>query len=187
MGSLREKVALITGASSGIGAGTATHFASLGCYLALCGRNKENLEKTGKQCEANGLPKDKILLIQGDLSKEEDCKAAVEKTIKYFGRLDSLINNAGIALIGSIETTSLEQFDAIMNINVRSMFHITMLAIRPKCQTSIVKKRENKKIASPHHFCYENPVTTCDMRLQNCDLRPACLSNCDLRLPGALA
>ncbi|XP_070571825.1 3-oxoacyl-[acyl-carrier-protein] reductase FabG-like [Ptychodera flava] len=129
MASLREKVALITGASSGIGAGTATHFASLGCYLALCGRNKENLEKTGKQCEANGLPKDKILLIQGDLSKEEDCKAAVEKTIEYYGRLDSLINNAGIVMKGSIEKTSLEQFDTVMNINVRSIFHITMLAV----------------------------------------------------------
>ncbi|XP_077996063.1 3-oxoacyl-[acyl-carrier-protein] reductase FabG-like [Glandiceps talaboti] len=129
MTSLRNKVTLITGASSGIGAGTAKHFASLGSFLALCGRNRENLEKVGIECEANGLPKDKILLIQGDLTNEDDCKAAVERTIEKFGQLDVLVNNAGGFSGGSIETTSLEQYDTIMNINVRSMYQVTMLAV----------------------------------------------------------
>ncbi|XP_002734132.1 3-oxoacyl-[acyl-carrier-protein] reductase FabG-like [Saccoglossus kowalevskii] len=129
MASLAGKVALITGASSGIGAGTAGHFASLGCYLALCGRNEENLQKVGTACEANGLDKDKVLLIVGDLSKEEDCKTAVEKTIQHFGQLDVLVNNAGILINGTIETATLEEYDTIMNINVRSMFHITMLSV----------------------------------------------------------
>ncbi|XP_077997988.1 3-oxoacyl-[acyl-carrier-protein] reductase FabG-like [Glandiceps talaboti] len=129
MASLRNKVTLITGASSGIGAGTAKHFASLGSFLALCGRNKENLEKVGSECEKNGLPKDKILLIQGDLVNEDDCKAAVERTIEKFGQLDVLVNNAGVSEIGTIESASLEQFDRVMNINVRAVFHITMLAV----------------------------------------------------------
>ncbi|XP_077995518.1 3-oxoacyl-[acyl-carrier-protein] reductase FabG-like [Glandiceps talaboti] len=129
MASLANKVTLITGASAGIGAGTATHFASLGSCLALCGRNKENLEKVGSDCEANGLLKNKILLIQGDLTNEDDCKAAVERTIEKFGQLDVLVNNAGIVGLGGIEATSLEEYDTIMNINVRSVFHITMLAV----------------------------------------------------------
>ncbi|XP_077995816.1 3-oxoacyl-[acyl-carrier-protein] reductase FabG-like [Glandiceps talaboti] len=140
MASLREKVALITGASSGIGAGTARHFASLGSYLALCGRNKENLEKVRRECEANGLPEDKILLIQGDVTDEDYCRSVIEKTIGKFGRLDVLVNNAGIGAGGSIEETSLKQYDFIMNTNMRAVYHLTMLAVPHliKTQGSIV-------------------------------------------------
>ncbi|XP_077995425.1 3-oxoacyl-[acyl-carrier-protein] reductase FabG-like [Glandiceps talaboti] len=129
MTSLRGKVALITGASSGIGAGAAKHFASLGCYLAITGRNKENLEAVVQECEANGLPKDKILLLQGDLTNEDFCKSTVEKTVEKFGQLDVLVNSAGIIAVGSIENTSMEQYDTVMNVNLRSIFHITMLAV----------------------------------------------------------
>ncbi|XP_077995931.1 3-oxoacyl-[acyl-carrier-protein] reductase FabG-like [Glandiceps talaboti] len=129
MASLRNMVALITGASSGIGQATAKHFASLGCYLALSGRNRVKLQRVGQECEANGIPNDKILLLQGDVTNEDFCKSAVEKTVDKFGQLDVLVNNAGIADKGSIETTSLEQYDIIMNTNVRAAFHVTSLAV----------------------------------------------------------
>ncbi|XP_077996040.1 3-oxoacyl-[acyl-carrier-protein] reductase FabG-like [Glandiceps talaboti] len=140
MASIREKVVLITGASSGIGAGTATHFALLGSFLTLCGRNKENLEKVRRECEANGLPEDKILLIQGDFSDDDYCRSVIEKTIGKFGRLDVLVNNAGIGAGGSIEETSLKQYDVIMNTNMRAVYHLTMLAVPHliKTQGSIV-------------------------------------------------
>ncbi|XP_063993815.1 3-oxoacyl-[acyl-carrier-protein] reductase FabG-like [Diachasmimorpha longicaudata] len=117
------KVVLITGASSGIGAATAIHLSSLGASLSLTGRNLENLEKVAAQCKAP-----KPFILPGELTNEEDTKRILESTIKHYGKLDVLINNAGTIERGSIENTSLEQYDRVFNLNVRSMYHLTMLA-----------------------------------------------------------
>ncbi|XP_052807915.1 3-oxoacyl-[acyl-carrier-protein] reductase FabG-like isoform X1 [Mya arenaria] len=122
---LDGKVALITGASSGIGAGTATMFSKLGALVAITGRNAENLQKTADECEKLGNKKP--FCVVGDVCIEEDVKRIVDSSVKHYGRLDILVNSAGIVELGSIETTSLEQFDTLMNTNVRSMYHITML------------------------------------------------------------
>ncbi|TKS78474.1 Dehydrogenase/reductase SDR family member 7 [Collichthys lucidus] len=114
--SLKGKVALITGASSGIGAGTSVLFAKLGALLALNGRDVENLNKVAKQCTDCGAAEP--LLVPGDLTDEETVKKTVDQTIAHFGRLDVLVNSAGILAMGSIETTDLAQYDKIMNINV---------------------------------------------------------------------
>lgn len=121
------KVALITGASSGIGAGTAVLFAELGASLSLTGRNEDNLKKTGAQCQEKGDKQP--LLIVADLSKEEDVQRVVDETIKKYGQLDILINNAGIVKTGGIDNTSLADFDEVMNINVRAPYQLTMLAV----------------------------------------------------------
>ncbi|XP_015749705.1 PREDICTED: 2-(R)-hydroxypropyl-CoM dehydrogenase-like [Acropora digitifera] len=71
----------------------------------------------------------KILPVQGDLEKEKDVKALLDATIKHFGKLDILVNNAGIAGKGTIKNTSLEDFDKVMNINVRAVFYLTSLAV----------------------------------------------------------
>ncbi|XP_046582721.1 3-oxoacyl-[acyl-carrier-protein] reductase FabG-like [Haliotis rubra] len=135
LGRLVDKVALVTGASSGIGAGTAILFSQLGARVIITGRNEENLEKTAEQCNHD---KYKPVLLTGDLSKEEDTKRIVEEAIAATGRLDILINNAGILESGSIETTSLEQFDRTFSINVRSIYHLTML-----CVPHLVKTKGN--------------------------------------------
>jgi NAD(P)-dependent dehydrogenase (short-subunit alcohol dehydrogenase family) len=137
MCSLSGKVALITGASSGIGAAAAVLFARLGAKLALTGRNESNLQTVGKDCSAFGEPP---LLLVGDLTCEQDAKSIIDDTVKRFGRLDVLVNNAGILELGSIETTSLEQYDRVMNVNVRTVYHLTMLAVPHliKTQGSIV-------------------------------------------------
>lgn len=119
------KVALVTGASSGIGAATAILFSKLGAKLSLTGRNAENLSKTVSQCECTEKP----LELIGDLTDEAFAKKTVDETIAKYGQLDILVNNAGILQFGSIETTSLEQYDTIFNINVRSIYHLTMLAV----------------------------------------------------------
>merc|ERR1712055_112470 len=121
------KVAIITGASSGIGAATALHFAKLGASLAITGRNVENLEDTAKKCVDNGA-KDP-LMIQADLVREPDCNKIIQDTLAKFGKFDVLVNNAGVLELGSIENTSLEQYDRVMNINVRSIYNLTMLAV----------------------------------------------------------
>ena len=118
------KVALITGASSGIGAATAKLFSKLGATLALSGRNVENLEKVAKECEGAKKP----LLIKADLGIEEDTKLVLDKTISELGKIDILINNAGVLEMGTIENTSLEQYDRVMNVNLRAVYHLTMLA-----------------------------------------------------------
>jgi len=130
-----DKVILITGASSGIGAGTAEYFAKRGAQLVLVGRNTANLTKVGERCEFNGK---RPLLITADVTKEQDVARIIADTISAYNRLDVLVNNAGIIGVGSIENTSLEQYDTIMTTNVRSIYHLTMLAV-----PHLVKTRGN--------------------------------------------
>ncbi|XP_067144314.1 3-oxoacyl-[acyl-carrier-protein] reductase FabG-like [Centruroides vittatus] len=129
MRDLREKVALITGASSGIGAGTAIHFASYGCFLALNGRNVDNLKATKEKCINSGLAENKVLLVPGDVSTPEDAEKIVKETVKHFGKLDILVNNAGILKSGELIQTTLEEFDEVMRVNVRAVFHMMQLCI----------------------------------------------------------
>ncbi|XP_033113310.1 3-oxoacyl-[acyl-carrier-protein] reductase FabG-like [Anneissia japonica] len=124
--SLLGKVALITGASSGIGAATSVLFAQLGAKLVLNGRRVENLEKTSKECEKHGA---KPLLVPSDVTNEADNVILVEKTVQHFGQLDILVNCAGVLALGNIETSTLQDFDYMMNTNVRSVFHLTSLSV----------------------------------------------------------
>ncbi|XP_023289028.1 uncharacterized protein LOC105698666 isoform X2 [Orussus abietinus] len=109
--SLIGKVVLITGASSGIGAATAIHFSQLGAQLSLTGRNIQNLQNTVDRCKGP-----KPFFIIGELTNESDAKNILNSTIEHYGKLDVLVNNAGILEIGSIENTSLEQFDNVNGI-----------------------------------------------------------------------
>ncbi|XP_078581819.1 3-oxoacyl-[acyl-carrier-protein] reductase FabG-like [Branchiostoma floridae x Branchiostoma japonicum] len=129
MPDLKGKVAIITGASSGIGQGTAVEFAQLGAHLALTGRNKENLQATAKACVEAGTPEDKILLITGDICDGELQKNLVEQTVQKFGRIDVLVNNAGSAHVATIETTDMTEYDKVMNVNVRSVVALTQLCV----------------------------------------------------------
>ncbi|XP_072042953.1 3-oxoacyl-[acyl-carrier-protein] reductase FabG-like [Amphiura filiformis] len=122
--SLKGKVAIVTGASSGIGAETARYFASLGCYVSITGRNLDNLMKVAKECEERGLPKDKVLVVQGDLSRDEDVKKLVDQTVT---QLTFSINNAGIFKPDTIETVTMENFDSTFAVNTRAPLHLLIL------------------------------------------------------------
>lgn len=125
---LKDKVALITGASSGIGAGTAIRFAKLGAKLSLNGRDEENLKKIAEECKKQpGCTE--VFMVVGDVTKEADAQKILDSTIDKYGKLDILVNSAGILRQGTIETTSLEQYDEVMNVNMRSIYHLTMLAV----------------------------------------------------------
>ncbi|KAJ8027427.1 11-beta-hydroxysteroid dehydrogenase-like 2 [Holothuria leucospilota] len=123
---LKGKVAIITGASSGLGKATAVMFSKLGANVALAGRNAENLNKTKLECEKHGA---KVLLVPGDVTNEEDNIHLVKQTVEQFEKLDILVNNAGILKVGSIETTSMADFDISMTVNLRSVFQLTQLAV----------------------------------------------------------
>ncbi|XP_071790795.1 3-oxoacyl-[acyl-carrier-protein] reductase FabG-like [Asterias amurensis] len=124
--SLAGKVAIVTGASSGIGWATSVLFAKLGAKLSVAGRNESNLDKVAKLCKENGS---ETLVVVGDVTKEDDNKNLIEKTVQKFGKLDILVNCAGIISLGTIETTSMEAYDSMMNANVRAVFHLTSLAV----------------------------------------------------------
>lgn len=115
------------GASSGIGASAAVQFSKLGASLSLIGRKLDNLNKVADDCAAHGS--ERPFVVQGDITNEADNTKIIVETVKKFGKLDVLVNNAGIIETGTIETTSLEQYDRVMNTNIRSIYHLTMLAV----------------------------------------------------------
>lgn len=129
------KVILVTGASSGIGAETAKLFSRLGGTLALIGRNQQRLQKVADEIIASSKDDTSAVLAQilpplticADMTS--DCQRIMEQTINHFGRLDVLVNNAGINIEEKIMNASMEQFDRIFNTNVRSVIELTKLAV----------------------------------------------------------
>jgi len=121
-----DKVALITGASSGIGKATAKIFADSGAKLLLTGRKTEALEavKTGLISSQK-----EIEIFPGDITNTDFRIQLIETAAKRFGQLDILVNAAGIIGSGSIETTTLEFYDNMMDVNLRSVFHLIQLAV----------------------------------------------------------
>src|SRR5258705_309132 len=101
-------VALVTGASSGIGRATARALASEGASVALVARRKDRLEELAADVESAG---GRALVLETDLQDRSQCVAAVESAVAELGRLDILVNNAGIALLGPIEEGKFEEWD----------------------------------------------------------------------------
>lgn len=123
---LKGKIALITGASGGIGSYIARRFAQDGISLALLGRSKEKLAATAASVREYGV---ETLLLPGDLLDDaylEDCFAAVKER---FAGLDILVNNAGMALSRSFEETTMAEFDRIMALNARVPYLACHLAL----------------------------------------------------------
>jgi NAD(P)-dependent dehydrogenase (short-subunit alcohol dehydrogenase family) len=124
-----NRVAVVTGATSGIGRATALGMASEGATVAALGRNADALA----ELEAEGLG-----TYQADLTSEEETRQAVERIIQDQGGVDVLVNAAGIIASGNIENTTLSDYDAMMNVNVRSVFHLMQL-----CLPSIIERKGN--------------------------------------------
>uniref|UniRef100_UPI0019398DC5 3-oxoacyl-[acyl-carrier-protein] reductase FabG-like n=1 Tax=Styela clava TaxID=7725 RepID=UPI0019398DC5 len=122
--SLSGKIGVITGASSGIGRATSILFSKLGADLSLVGRNEENLKKTADECEKNGS---KVISVVADVTSSNGIDKIVYETTKRFEKVNILVNNAGIIKSGTIENTTLTDFDDIMNINTRSVFQLMQL------------------------------------------------------------
>lgn len=120
-----NKVIVITGASSGIGAAAALLYAKQSAKVVLVGRNEESLHKVAKQCE--DTKSIKPLVIKAELSLDDDVKKIVAQTIDRFGRIDVLINNAGVGVRGSI-LEGVELLDRAMATNLRAVYHLTSLA-----------------------------------------------------------
>jgi len=121
-----NKVVIVTGSSKGIGKAVARIFAQHQAKVVLNGRNPDSLKSTEIQLKQQGFD---VLAVQGDVSKNEDCAKLVEATLSRYGRLDILINNAGISMRGKVEELSPTVIDTVFQINTIGPFMLTQMAI----------------------------------------------------------
>ncbi len=124
-GRLTDKVAIITGATSGIGKATAILFADEGASVVITGRRADLGQALAAQLGAAG----RCLYVEADHTHMADCERVVASTLEQFGRIDILFNNAGIVTAGTAETTSDETWDATLAINVTAVWHMSKLVI----------------------------------------------------------
>ncbi len=117
---------LVTGATSGIGRASALRFAAEGARVALVGRSRKGLDSIADEATALGA---EALAINADVTVEADARRIIDETLKKFSTLDVLVNAAGIISNGTVENTPLADWDAMMNINLRSVFYLMQLAV----------------------------------------------------------
>lgn len=121
---MKNKKVIITGASSGIGRAAAELFLTEGASVALIGRRESALREA-----AESSIERKAFILTADLAREGESESALNEAVELMGGLDVLVNSAGILKSGNIENTSLELWDEMMNINLRSVFHLMKLAV----------------------------------------------------------
>ena len=122
---IKGKVAVITGATSGIGYASAKKFAELGARTFITGRDGDKLEDLDR--ELNKVTES--VFLKGDLSDQNFRENLIGKTLEKFSGIDILVNSAGIIGSGSIEDTPMDEYDRMMDINLRSIFHLIQLSI----------------------------------------------------------
>ncbi|CAH0701944.1 unnamed protein product [Spodoptera exigua] len=124
--SFKDKVAIVTGSGSGMGAATALLFAEEGAHIVIVDFNEERAKNTAKSCKKLG---NKVLVIIADVSKKEDDEKIINDTVEAFGRIDILVNNAGTVKVGKIlDGTLIDTFDEVVNTNLRAVVVLTSLA-----------------------------------------------------------
>jgi NADP-dependent 3-hydroxy acid dehydrogenase YdfG len=118
--------ALVTGASSGIGEATAVALAELGAAVALAARRRDRLEGlAGRIRDAGGT----ALVLECDVTSQEQAEQAVERTVHELGRLDTLVNNAGVMLLGPVEGAPVEEWQRMVELNVLGLLYCTSAAL----------------------------------------------------------
>jgi 3-oxoacyl-[acyl-carrier protein] reductase len=136
---LEGKVAIITGASAGIGQACARALAGEGAHVVLTARRKERLDQLKKEAEAAGT---KAAIVTGDAREEETAIKTVKAATDAFGRIDILINNTGVGNYKNLADTSAADYDEMMDVNVRSTFlfsrHTVPVMLKQKSGTILM-------------------------------------------------
>ena len=115
---LTGTVALVTGASSGIGEATARRLASEGASVALVARRRDRLEALAAEIEQAGGT---ALVVEADITDRTEAEAAVQQTVERFGHLDLLVNNAGLMLLGPVVGADPDEWDRMIAINAQGL------------------------------------------------------------------
>ncbi|MDB1948233.1 SDR family NAD(P)-dependent oxidoreductase [Clostridium tertium] len=136
---LKGKIAVVTGASSGLGRDAALEYAKEGANVCVLARRIEKIESLAKEIEALGV---ESIAIKCDVTNEEEVKVAVETIVNKFGRVDILLNNAGIAVRGGVETLSEEEWDKSMDTNVKGIYLVSKYVI------PVMKKQNYGKVVN---------------------------------------
>lgn len=123
---LTGTTALVTGASSGIGAATARRLAAEGASVALVARRRERLDALVADIAASGGT---ALAVEADITDRTQAEAAVAQTVQQFGRLDTLVNNAGVMLLGPVVGADIEEWEQMLAVNVRGLLYTTRAAL----------------------------------------------------------
>ena len=123
---MQDKVTIITGASSGIGLACALEFASRGARLALAARSLDKLESIQKELQSKGSD---VIVVKTDVSIDEDCKHLIEQTISAFGRIDVLVNNAGLSMRAAFADTDIKVLKTLMDVNFWGTVYCTKYAL----------------------------------------------------------
>ncbi len=132
---MEGKVAIVTGASSGIGRATAVLFCERGTRVVAIGRNEKDLSSLRDEIrDTNG----QIRTYLADVRETRQIEKLIDETVETFGRIDVLVNSAGIISNGSIETTTLEEWDKVMSVNLRAVFFLMQ-----KCIPHLEKTKGN--------------------------------------------
>ncbi len=125
-GKLQGSVALVTGASSGIGAATARALAAAGAAVSLAARRGDRLAELAREIESAG---GKALVHETDVTDQKQATEAVEATVRELGGLDILVNNAGVMLLGQIENAPLEEWERMVHINLLGLMYTAHAAL----------------------------------------------------------
>ena len=121
----KGKVAIVTGASSGIGLATARRLAMCGARVVMAARSIDRLQELEQ--ELSGITE--VLAVKTDVSKEEDCRNLIERTVERFGQIDILINNAGISMRALFKDMSLDVMRQLMDVNFYGTVYCTKFAL----------------------------------------------------------
>ena len=125
--SLTGKVAIVTGASSGLGVAFATGLAEAGADIAICARRVEKLEETRKQVEALGR---RCVAVPADVANPDDCNRVVATTVEQLGKVDVLINNAGIGTAVPATRETPDEFRRVIDINLNGSYFMAQACAR---------------------------------------------------------
>jgi NADP-dependent 3-hydroxy acid dehydrogenase YdfG len=133
---LEETVALVTGASSGIGEATAELLASLGAKVALVARRGDRLQALAERIGSQAV------VIEADVGNREAAFGAVERTVSELGRLDTLVNNAGVMLLGPIQDAPIDEWETMLRVNVHGLLYCTYAALPHLLQAAETSPRQ---------------------------------------------
>jgi NADP-dependent 3-hydroxy acid dehydrogenase YdfG len=120
MNNIENKVVVITGASSGLGEATALNLAQKGAKLVLSARRKDRLDKLAAQIVANG---GQALVVEADVTRKNDVQNIIDKAMETFGRVDVVVNNAGLMAIAPLSLNKTDEWDRMIDINIKGVLY----------------------------------------------------------------